>query len=240
MSFNFKGRAIPEYVKVLEVSTSVLPPFSISLSNIEGITGTKFIRKKEESKVFDITFLIKADSPDDLKVKVRDFAEFLDSEKPEPFYLNSERDKVYEVILSGETSLEQIYDIGQGYLQFIAPDPYAKGLTKTIQITGNTPETFTMNSTAPTFPRFTITTITNSNQFKITLNENKEINLIGDFLAGDIIEIDNNIGKITQNGEVKMFLMTLDSSFFSILPGENTLTSTPEFNVEMKYVERWK
>lgn len=240
MSFYFKGKAVPEYVKVLEVSTSVLPPFSISLSSIEGMTGTKFLRKTEEYKIFDISFLIKAESPDDLKVKVREFAEYLDSEKPEPFYLESERDKIYEVILSGETSLDQIFDIGQGTLQFISPDPYAKGLTRTIEIIGDTPVVFNMKSTAPSFPRFIITTNANSNNFKITLNENKEINLIGDFLIGDILEIDNNLGSITQNGQTKMTLMTLDSTFFSIKPGDNTLISSPGFNVEMKYVERWK
>jgi predicted phage tail component-like protein len=245
MSFSFKGTPIPDYVKVTEVSTSVLPPFSISLSTIEGIVGSKFLRKREESKIFKFSYVIKADSPEDLKIKSRDFANFLSSEKPEKFFLDTEKDKIYYVILSGETPIEQTYGIGTGEFEMIALDPYAEGVTKTVELVSGGTTTINNEGTARTYPIFTITSNINSTAFKMSrwgqnVEKTEFINLYDAIVIGDEIEINNLEGKVTINGENHMQVLSLDSEFFDLAPGTNSLSCSTGFTVSMKYTERWK
>lgn len=58
------------------------------------------------------------------------------------------------------------------------------------------------------------------------------------FQAGDIVEIQNQIGKVTTNGTLDMASLSIQSTFFYLLPGSNTFVVQPE-DVCSVYLE-WK
>ena len=246
MSFSFKGNPIPNFVKITGVNTSVLPPFSISLTSNEQITGSRFLRKKEEYKVFSVSFVLKAENPEDLKVKIREFSRFLTSEKPEPFILEAEKDKIYYVILSGNTEYEQSYDIAFGAFEFIAPDPYAYGEEKTVTLTSGGTIRIDLSSTAPSYPIITATALQDANEFRVSRGDqiiveyDPIIRLYDEFKTGDVIEINNEEGKVTVNGQTKMPIVSLESDFFHLSPGSNWVNCSNGFDISMTYIERWK
>ena len=246
MSFTFKGVPLPSYVKITNIGTNVLPPFSLSTALIDDVEGSRFLRKREESKVFSFSYLIQAETPEDLKVKIREFASFLSSEKPEPLVLDIESDKTYLVMLTGDTEIDQTYTVGTGEFEFVAFDPYAYGEEKTVELMSGGTLLVDNPSTAPSYPIVTATAIIDNAQFRISRGDkvieeyDPVVRLNDAFKIGDTIVINMEEGKVTVNGALKMPIIQLDSDFFHLSPGPNWVNCVTGYTVTMTYTERWK
>ncbi|MBC5625011.1 phage tail family protein [Clostridium sp. NSJ-49] len=83
------------------------------------------------------------------------------------------------------------------------------------------------SGTAEVKPKVKIKVLSQVNEIKISIQNikyNNFIKLVGNFNQNDNIEIDMSRNKITKNGIVDLTIMTLDSYFHRLYPGENIYT----------------
>ena len=83
------------------------------------------------------------------------------------------------------------------------------------------------SGTAEVKPKIKIKVLSQVNEIKISIQNSKYnnfIKLVGNFNQNDNIEIDISRNKITKNGIVDLTIMTLDSYFHRLYPGENIYT----------------
>lgn len=130
---NFNGISLPSYIKVKEISNPVLPSISQNTVKVSGKPGLISFKNEIDSKIITVTVSIIADSPSDLRSKVRSFAAWLYSDKPQKLILANDPTVYYMAQVSGDTNLDEILKVGQGEIQFICHDPFAYGLQEKAQ-----------------------------------------------------------------------------------------------------------
>jgi predicted phage tail component-like protein len=236
---NYKGISSEGKLKVLKVTRSVLPPSSNKLMEIDGKSGALFISKKHGVKKIEVEIAIVGDYVS----KKREIADWLDADKPEALVIEDEPDKTDFAIIDGDTDMDEILDNGFGTINFICPDPYSVGADRTHSFGTVTVDwsvyDLVYNGTAPVFPLVTATFNAPTTYFEMWLGEDF-VKVQYNFQAGTVLEIDMNTGKVSINGTVNMQTLTLDSDFFPLKKGTNTLSASEFVDVEVSYKERFK
>jgi predicted phage tail component-like protein len=234
-SITYKGVSSQGKLKVLKVTRSVLPPSQVKLLDVEGRSGAFFISKKHGVKKIDVEFVVIGD---ELRDNIRDIADWLDAEKPEALICSDEPDKTDFAILDGETDLDEQLKAGFGTLTFICPDPYSIAASRTVNLVAGS-NTVTYNGTAPTYPKVTATFTTAQTSFEIS-NGKEKVKINASLATTSKLVVDFNTGKITINDTLNLQTLTLDSDFFPLKKGSQTLTVSAGANVSLTYNERFK
>ncbi|MFC0559688.1 distal tail protein Dit [Halalkalibacter alkalisediminis] len=101
--------------------------------------------------------------------------------------------------------------------------------------------TFEVGGTYNPRPVFTITTLNQTNEFVITLDTGEFLRVQTTINPYDVIAIDCNKNLVTINGQRALENLDIDSQFFDLNLGENTITLTEGLNAEViiNYTERW-
>lgn len=239
MAFTYKGETSPSFLKVMKVTRSILPPSEVKMLTVEGASGSYFVKKRNGVGKIEVEVAIVGDSPKNLRQNVRILAGFLDAEKPEPLVFADEPDLTDFGIVDGDTDVDEIFRVGTGTITFLCPKPYSQGLKKEFNVQHKTP--FTVGGTAETFPVFKLTFTAAASYVKLK-NGEEFVELRDSFTTGDVVVVDTQTGKITVNGSLSPTILTLDSDFFSLKPGTNSLEITTDgtVTVSMNYNEMWK
>jgi predicted phage tail component-like protein len=238
-TFTYKGTSSQGLLKVLKVTRSVLPPSQLKTLEVDGRSGAYFISKKHGIKRIAFEVALISNSETDLRSDVRTLADFLDADKPEALVCSDEPDKTDFAILDGETDLDEIVKVGFGTINFICPDPYSQGntiVTKNLVAGSNS---VTYNGTAPVYPTMTVTFTASVTSFEIS-NGTKKMHIDASMGTTSTLVIDCNTGKITINNVLNLQTITLDSDFFPLVKGTQTLTVSAYANVTLSYKERFK
>jgi predicted phage tail component-like protein len=241
-SFTYKGVSSIGKLKVLKVTRSLLPPSQNKFLEIDGMSGAKFISKKHGIKKIEVEVAIIDDA---LMSQVREVADWLDADQPEEFIASDEPTLKDFAILDGDIDLDEVFKVGFGTLVFLCPDPYSIGAEKTVSLTAGTTKTFTMEGTARSFPIVTATANSASSSFVVSRGDDKgnddKVEIIFNFVGGEVVEIDFNTGKVTINGTINQQTITLDSDFWSLTPKSNNyIWSSSGFTSSLVYKERFK
>ncbi len=240
--FTFNGIPSDSFsVSVKDVKQPILPTYSLNLTTAPNKNGAFLSRTKRlEPKEIEVSIVVRATSQSDLRTKIRSIAAWLYTDDVKPLVFSDEPDKTYQAIISGDTNIDEILNIGEGTLKFICPDPFAYGQAKTLSLPGSTPQ-FNYGGSVETYPIFTVNITGSILEWKVTNSKGEFTKVTDSFKAGDVVVVNTHTGKVTLNGATRMNILDLDSDFFALKPGKNVLQISPaEYcNVSISFIEKW-
>jgi predicted phage tail component-like protein len=232
-SFTYKGISSQGKLKVVKVTRSILPPSQNKFLEMDGKPGALFLSKKHGIKKIEVEVAIISGT---LRGDIRDIADWLDADQPSEFTASDEPDLLDYAILDGDTDVDEIYEAGFGTITFLCPDPYSRRWEVTESLVAGANSVW-YDGTAPTYPVITATFSTAKTFFEISNGVDK-VRIEGSLSTTTTLVIDFNTGKVTLNGTLNQQTITLDSDFFSIKKGTNTITVSS--GATMKFTERLK
>jgi predicted phage tail component-like protein len=141
MGFSFNNVASSTYFKVNKIKQSILPALSPRFVSAPKRAGVYDFGTDVGMREFEIDISVIANDDVNLRLQVREIAEWLFQDELKPLVFDDEPDKTYYVRLSGDSELDEILNLGfgQGTLVFIAPDPFAEGEIKTSTVEKGSP-----------------------------------------------------------------------------------------------------
>jgi predicted phage tail component-like protein len=125
MAIIFNNIEIPSFVKVNKVNNPILPPVSQNTVKVSGKAGNISFGNELGSREIEVAISVIADSPSDLRNKIRTLAEWLYYDEPKQLVNMDEPDLYYMAQVTGSTDIDEILKVGQGVITFVCNDPYA-------------------------------------------------------------------------------------------------------------------
>ena len=237
--FTFNSVSSDDFgISVIDFRQPILPSYQVNTVEAPARHGA-FIGKKNKlaAKTIQVEVFIKADSETDLRLKVREIAAWLYTQEVKPLTYDFESDKTYYAILQGDTDLQEVLKYGRGTINFLCPDPFAYGDV----IDSALGASVTYLGTAPTYPTYTVTFSASASNWQLTQGSGQYIKVVDNFIAGDVLVINTQTGKITVNGQLSLNILDFNSVFFPLEKGVNTLTVTPSSvsTTNINYTEKW-
>lgn len=134
MAFKFNGQTLPEYVKVNDIRDSLLPTVSQNTLKVKSRDGLVDYGNEIDARQIEMDITILASDEADLRSKAREFGEWLYTEEAVELEILTEPDVYYKAKITGESTLNEVLNVGQGTITFICTDPFAYGETRTMGI----------------------------------------------------------------------------------------------------------
>lgn len=220
---------------ILSVKESILPMVSVDRINVPNRVGSRFMRKKMEERVIEVSGYIEADTLDERREKVDRLARTLFSEGLAWLIIDDERK--YKAIFEGDSIMDNVLFDGVFALKFIAPDPIAYGREVKLKLNNNstyynagTYETYGVLYLAATGGTMTIQPQDAKAYERITIHNLRE---------GDGVVINLAKQQVDVNGSSHMRYIDATSEFFSIKPGRFKLIMTGVKFGDLIFTERW-
>lgn len=244
-TFTFNGIRSDTHFLTNKIDQGVLPPINFDTVSIAGRHGAVSYKSKLGIRTFEIKVTLLGVSETDMRQKIRDIAKWLFTDTERNLYFSDEPAITYQAKVSGDTNLDQLVNMGETKITFIAVDPFGYGATKTATLTA-TPFTITNTGTAPAFPVITFkpTSADLTNGFVIAnATTNKTFTLTGTFTLNKTYQIDMKNGSVTDvaTGARLMPQVRIDSDFWNLQVGNNSITYTAASatTVTLAYQERF-
>lgn len=208
----------------------ILPQTVDRILTIPGRCGAYDFGAELGPRLFELECALIANTQAELQQACRNLAAHLMDETGRPrlhqLRFDVEPDKYYNVRYAGSLPVERIASLGRFTLPLIAYDPFAYGDEQQATFF-NDSITVTNAGTTETYPRFSVTFTAAASEWKVTLGM-KFVRVVRGFAAGDTLDVNCATGAIAVNGTPNIsYLDWMNSEFFSLLPGDNTLTVTP-------------
>lgn len=194
--------------------------------------GTKRV-KLELSTIFETGDIIPKSDIDDITKWIRG-----NDWKPSKLVLPGYEDEYYMAIVDNSGDVKNDIIEGVFTLEFICLNP---NRTSEVEYKASFTSTSTIDylGTTNTYPNIKINVTSKCSELKLSISNSKHNNYIkfkGDFNSGEIIEIDMRTKKVLRNNEVNMPILTLDSRFHELIPGDNKYALTSgNASIEIKY-----
>lgn len=207
-----------------------LPPISVPSFKIPNRAGAVAIQRNEvgiRDIEVEVTFMM--DTWEDVRARVRQLAAFLIYTEDKPLIFSDEPNLMYYARFNQEdTDLEEIAMMGRGTLNFTCFDPYAYELEET---TFTMPDlriedTVTNNGSTFVFPRFRIAPTLTTTYLKITnVTTGQFMYYNAAVPVGSALIIDHAKNQVYDEATEENLVrnITLDSQFFPLVTGENTI-----------------
>lgn len=128
----FNGKELSDKFIIKAVETDVLPPVSQNKVSVLYRPGTIDLGNTLGERIINVTIMVVGDNIKDLRVLVRELAEFLYYEEDKQLILTDEPDKYYNAKISGDTRLDELLRYGETTLQFVCSDPFAYSLEEKV------------------------------------------------------------------------------------------------------------
>lgn len=230
----FNDVYIPEWITINRIGYKIFPSFSIDETTEEGGNNkrksTKIIpidfscdRRKLITKGQEIEFIkwLKGNNFEYSKLKLPNY--------PDCYYMA----KVKSNIDIGGTLRR-----ARGTIEFLCVGNRIEDEINIVNLNIN--NIIYYSGTAEVKPKIKIKVLSQVSEIKISIQNSKYNNFIklaGNFNQNDDIEIDMSKNKITKNGIVDLTIMSLDSYFHKLYPGENiyTINQSSKYNVTLEW-----
>lgn len=226
--FTLNGVASDTYgIIMLGKNRTVLPQSNDLFMQIPGRDGSYLFNRELADRIIEVTCSVIKQSTADLRSAVRQIAAMLYAKQRVQLIFDDEPNVYYMAKYDGAIGLDQKRTAKMGQFTLIFRcEPYAYSLTPKTQNFIADAISITNEGTAPSSPKFIATFTASATEFKVWFG-NYFIRIVRNFIIGDILVIDNVLSKITLNGLDTMLGYDLNSRFFSIGSGPNTLNVTP-------------
>lgn len=226
---NFNGIDFTQIITINDIKRPILPSQRLTTKSIVGRHGAFFFQKQSDALEIEVKITIRGSNPSDLRNKIRDLADKLDTDQPAPLIFNDEPDKYVMAIISDDTNLDEIYRIGQGTLTFFVPDPFYYAITDdTFTYTTTGAKTFTRKGTASSYPKIEIKGTNSVGSITIDDGNGNVMTFNGSLTSSETLVLDSKrltAYIIESNGDIRPVLHQLDELNFPVLKkGSNTVT----------------
>ena len=150
LDVNYNGVFLSNYCKIMEVERDIMPPRSLSTLSVGGKDGAYLFGKKVEPRFFTVEIMFIGD----VVQEKRSLASVLDTDEPKPLEFSDEPNRTYYAIVSDDTDIDHILNVGRGEITFVALDPYAYGQEhlQSYQNVTSISDTLAVNGQVETFP----------------------------------------------------------------------------------------
>jgi predicted phage tail component-like protein len=151
----FGNKTLPNYVKVMNTTYSILPSIETKTQKVYGRGGVYDFGVELGERIIECEVIIIADNQNDVIKKAREFSTWLFYKDLQPLIILDEPDKQYMARLSGETNIAELYRTGTTTLKFLCPSPYAESINEKVinyTPTDYTPVNVNIGGTVDTYP----------------------------------------------------------------------------------------
>ncbi|MGG3480580.1 distal tail protein Dit [Peribacillus frigoritolerans] len=235
-AFTFNGISKPYLTPLKGINRQPWAPIEWTFQEAIKRPGALLINKNTKVRTLSIPVFLKAESIEDLQKLKEDLAEWLIHDEPKPLIFDDEPDRIYYAVVDGSFEPDEILRWGQGVIPFVCPDPYKYGDEETIKLGG-----FPIRNegTVEASPVFSVKFSTSAIQFVFTHENGKSVRIIYNFSVNDLLVVDMDKRKIIINNNVRMTTLDLNSTWFSLQPGNNVITVSSEATTMITFRPRW-
>lgn len=247
--FTYNGQELSAGVKVLDIKRPILAPQSLSTLHIEGKHGSFFYKKTSDSLTIEIDLMIKGSTVAELRNNIREFAEFIDADEPKPLVFHDEQDKYINAVISGDSSLENLFRLGSGTITMFAPDPFYYATEDDVfEYVSTGIKNFTRRGNAISYPVIEISGVSGAENGFTLITDTSSIAYTGELLQGERLVLDSELLTayiIKTSGERVSAIPYLDKLDFPVLArGANSINVVPSGSTINSYKvtcnSRWK
>ncbi|MBS6502578.1 MAG: phage tail family protein [Clostridium sp.] len=230
----FNDKYIPEWITINRIGYKILPSF-----NIDEYTKDGEINKKKNSRVIQIDFSCNRRV---LLTKEKEI-EFIDWLKGNNFNysklrLPNDPESYYMAKVKSNIDITGSLRRAKGTIEFLCTGNRIENSLNSVSLNYNR-EVY-CGGTAEVKPKIKIKVLSQVDEINISIDNykyNNFIKLVGNFNQNDSIEIDMSNNKISKNGIVDLSIMSLDSYFHRLVPGENiyTISQSSKCNITLEW-----
>ena len=226
-TITFKGQPNPEWLLINKTPLQTSPGIAPRYRSVSGRPGAypQGVDIGSRALPFEVTIL--ADNQEDLQDKAGQLAGWLFSEKEEKLTVSDQPGIYYMAMWGDDGTFSRIANLGEGPLVFTAGSKPMKQSEATKSATGAVTVTISNAGTYKTGFKIEMTFATGGTNYTIQNAAGEFIKINRTFAAGDKLEIrsmyDGENAAIL-NGQYIMPSVHLQSTFFKLPPGQNSLT----------------
>lgn len=119
---NYAGIQLDEYIDILNVSRSILPPRDNKTISISGINGEYYLGYTYSPKYITLECLVKASTKEDYINVINELAFLLDVKTPSKLVIDDSPDKYCYAVPDGNTDLSKVFQNGTFNLNLVCYD----------------------------------------------------------------------------------------------------------------------
>ncbi|WP_368298394.1 distal tail protein Dit [Cytobacillus firmus] len=247
MSWGFSFKGIHSASKGIRITNiqgrDTLPEIESLTAQTPSKNGVHYFGYRFMERRITVEINLFGASHSEYRTKIRDLAAWLNPNNgPQELIFDDETDKKYYAVITENTDFEGIFAKRVAEIEFLCSDPFAYSITESSATISNDSATINNPGTAEAFPIITVDFSASATELKIEKNSNEFLRIVRNFVAGDEVVIDCQVGTIIYNGTTNlMTALDINSDFFSLNPGDTTLTVKPAgvSAVSLVYVRRW-
>lgn len=154
----FNEIKMPDFVKVLGISHSILPPVSQNLLTVGGKAGAYDFGNNLGTREITIDIAIVAPEENVMPQLLEQLSAWLYYDEPKELILGDNPNRYYIAKFTGDSNIKESFLVGEGTLTFLCSEPYIYGLEREIFIpaeyAGEELEVINTGN-AETFPKMT-------------------------------------------------------------------------------------
>lgn len=221
---------------IKEINGRGLTNYELSIIESSFRDGGIVQRKRRSPRTLDISYQVIGSTRSEIRQNIDELNGIFNVNHDVPIVFPDESDKTYFGQPESNSEGQELFFMHEGSFRIVCPDPDKIGQQKQRTVDGNS---FTYRGTSPTFPIITVDFSESASSFEVSNQDGERVKVNYDFQNGDVLELNFSTQKISINGNVQMTALAWTiSKWFSIKPGENTLTSTQP--ADMTYKVRWQ
>lgn len=217
------------------VQKPVLPPVEVEADAVPGMRGTRFRSAKLGELTIPVPVRLTAHAKDDMAEFRRVLASMLYAEEPAPLVLGDEPRRWYMAVLDGSTDLDSLWFTGGTTLNFRCCDPVAYGEFRRSGLRGGV---LRVRGTWPADPKIEVAPPRGAFWKIEHLGTGEFLRVEATFSGSVKLVIDCAARHLTLNGANADKYLSLESDFFSLVPGENRFAVSGGAPV-FEWSERW-
>jgi len=139
---SFAGVPTPSYLVINKISYAPMPPSTVNSLDRPMASGSHFVNRKYNNRIFTVEYTIIADKPEDVMYLADDLADWLDYTTPRAVVFNAKPNIVYYGIVDNASDIAEFGKSGKGTFTINCFDPHGYGPTRKL--------TYTPSLTEPT------------------------------------------------------------------------------------------
>lgn len=230
----FNERPIPDFVRVIAINHSILPPISQNTLTIGGKAGAYDFGNTVGTREISVDIAIVAPEENMMPSLLEQLSAWLYYDDAVELILGDNPNRFYVAKFTGDSDISESFRLGTGTLTFTCSDPYIKGLEREYII----PETYngdvlelTNTGSAETFPQMSFEMTQDVTNFSVVAGE--DFIDIGSPLA---IDADANTKVDAGGWALKDYLKSTNGWTLPVSQYGGIITGTMEIysNVEMR------
>lgn len=237
----YNGVASTEFgITIINIARPILAGSNHVLTRVPGRHGSYVMPGELKDREITVECVVNAASYSLLRTIDLSIAKWLYQTAHKILSFSDQPGKYYMAVLTEPINEDQLLSIGQFTLTFIA-EPFIYEIEASQAFVLDA-ATVSNAGAVVTPPRFAVTFTATASEWKVINGSGEYIRIVHGFVATDTLEINCLTGAILHNGVRAMILLDWqNSTFFELVPGNNTLGITPtgKCTATVKHTPRW-